>query len=452
LEVTNTKLEASHVSEIIDLLALGNLHLLSLRETKLGPLRCGLITRYLLRGDVGRLKYLDISANAIGGNGIADLLDAAAKTTLAGVAVDANFFKPAPEAVRHLAATPLSAISLKGLHWDYSSSEAVGQALARPSVTYWDLGAQIVHQHSDPDLSAEVAHSMLRMCHSDVECLLFANHRLTRFNATCIAHVRLKALSLANSGIQEDSLESLIPLLDRLVWLDLQWNSIVFHGSDFLSAAAASKSLKTLVLTKNDVGDTPGRIFFHDLLANESQIKVLRMHSCFMRRNAAAEVVRMLASGRMSFDELDLGGNEMFHEPVAEIDVMGQSRIEYFYVGANGAKAPALAQLFGVVRGMQYLEIDRTPVPTIIKCGRVLEGIMGLSICRAAPAPSEEHIIDVLSMTKAHELWAVNSISQKTLGKVLARCREIPLCMAIHIGTDIEQPINPPIPVIVDGE
>jgi hypothetical protein len=171
-----------------------------------------------------------------------------------------------------------------------------------------------------------------------------------------------------------------------------------------------------------------------------------------MRKTAAAEVVRVLASGKMSFDELDLGGNEMFHEPVADLDVFGQSRIEYFYVGANRAKALALTQLLGVVRGMKYLDIDRTPLSTIIKCGDVLEGIMGLSICRATQAPSEEQIIEVLTLTKAHELWVVNSISQKTLDRLLARCRDIPLCMAIHIGTDIERPVNPPIPVIVESE
>lgn len=41
------------------------------------------------------------------------------------------------------------------------------------------------------------------------------------------------------------------------------------------------------------------------------------------------------------FDDLDLGGNEMFCEPAEGFNILGQSKIHCLYVGANGTKGPA---------------------------------------------------------------------------------------------------------------
>jgi hypothetical protein len=74
------------------------------------------------------------------------------------------------------------------------------------------------------------------------------------------------------------------------------------------------------------------------------------------------------------------------------------------------------------MREMKREHVDRTEVLRTIICGQVLEDIM-----------------------------VITDISQRIRvdpGKV----REIRLCKAIHIGMDIELPINPPIAVAVEGD
>jgi hypothetical protein len=160
-------------------------------------------------------------------------------------------------------------------------------------------------------------------------------------------------------------------------------------------------------------------------------------------------VLELLASGLCSFEELDLGGNEVFHAPIQDFDAANRTRIDYLYIGGNGPKASALCQLFSVVRGLKFLDLDRTPSSVVFTCGPHISGVLGLSICFTL-ITSVSDIVSLMQESQAHELWLVHSISQRTLESLLKRYREIPLCLAIHIGTDLELPADSPIPVIVE--
>jgi hypothetical protein len=449
LEIAKIKLQNEQLQEVIELMRRGTLFCVCLREAKLGPKGCELLTSFLLGGQIGELKYLDISSNGIGAAAIDRFLAAASKTTLAGVAVDANFFEPCADALKWFANTLHSAVSVKGLHWDRDSTTVMASALKNRSVKYWDLGAQVVHQHSDPDLSSEVTELMFTQCSPDIECILFTNHTLNGLSLDCISHVSLKALSLANSSIEDDTMDTLIPLLDRLVWLDVSYNSIIFRNPAFLVAAAGSPTLKVLILSHNDIGDGNGRALFEAMERNGSRLTTVRLRNCFLRKHSASALLSLLASGLCSFDELDLGGNEVFHMPLLEFDPGKRTRVEYLYVGGNGSKTSALGQLFSAVTDLKFLDLDRTPSSVVMACGPHVSGVLGLSICFTGIL-SDSDIITLIQGTRTHELWLVHSISQKTLEGILERYREIPLCLAIHIGDDLECPRNSPIPIIVE--
>jgi Ran GTPase-activating protein (RanGAP) involved in mRNA processing and transport len=451
LEISKTKLQIEQLRDVIEFMGNGTLYSVCLRETKLGPKGCELLTNFLNRNEIGDLKYIDISSNGIGAAAIELFLEAASKTSLAGVSVDANFFQPSANSLRLFPTTRHSAVSLKGLHWDLASAELISAALKNRNIKYWDLGAQVVHQHCDPDLSSEITHQMFANCSPDIECLLFANHHLDTFSLTCISHVNLKALSLSNSKIEEDTIETLITLLDRPVWLDLSCNSIVFRSSGFFIAAAASKSLKTLILSHNEIGDGNGRALFEELQRKHSQLAVLRLHNCFLRKHSGVALLELLASGCCSFDELDLGGNEMFHVPIPDFEPSSHTRIEHLYAGGNGSKAPALAQLFRVVSGVAFLDLDRTAFSVVCACAQHVAGVLGLSVCFTRIA-SDLDLVKLIQDTGAHEIWLVHSTSQRILERLLARFREIPLCAGIRVGADIEIRAPPPIPIIVETQ
>jgi hypothetical protein len=63
----------------------------------------------------------------------------------------------------------------------------------------------------------------------------------------------------------------------------------------------------------------------------------------------------------------------------------------------------------------------------------------------------DNQLFDLLATTRAHEVWLVHSVSQVTLENLMARAREIPGCMAIHVGTDIDiSGVQQTIPLIVE--
>jgi hypothetical protein len=447
LQITKTRLQPSHMREIIAFLESGTLVLLALRETKLGPAGCGLLTDFLKRNEIGELRYIDISSNGVGGGSIEEFLKAAAQTALAGVCVGSNFFSNFQ--LTFLAETRHSALSVYGMDWDESHVLEFSAALKNPNVCYWDLSAQVVHRHSDPDLTAALAERLLAGCSTEIEYIVLANHQLDRFNLNCIAHVNLKGLSLANSKIEEPTLLTLIPLLDRLVWLDLSCNSVVFRRPTFLEAVAASKTLKTLLLSHNEIGDGNGRTLFDGLQRHQSPLSTLRVRNCGLRTHTSVAVVALLASGVCAFDELDLGGNEMFHDRVPEMPIVQPTQVDYLYIGANGSKARALVQLFGVISDLKFIDLDRTPFAVVAGCAGVIAGVISLSICFTKIATDNE-IVQILQETHAHEIWIVHSISQKTFDGLLKRYLDIPLCLGIHVGTDLRVPESPPIPVIVE--
>jgi hypothetical protein len=451
LSISKTKLQIEHIREVIEFMEIGKVFSVSLCETKLGPKGCELITAFLSKNEIGDLRYLDVSSNGIGAVAIEKLLKAAAQTVLSGIGIDANFFEPSAPSLSCFPKTNHSAISLKGLHWDQPSAQLISQALKNPSVTYWDLGAQVVHQHSDPDLSFEMAEAMFQGCASNIECLLFANHQLDKFSLNCLSHVNLKALSLANSKIEEDTLTTIIPLLNHLIWIDLSSNSIVFRTNVFLSAAAASPSLHTLILSHNEIGDMNADHLFNEMCRNQSRISILRVRNCFLKKHAGMALLNLLVSGVCSFDELDLGGNEMFHSAIADFEISNRTRVENLYIGGNGSKTAALCQLFNAISGLKLLDFDRTVFSVVFACRGCVEGILGISICFSRIS-NENELIQLLQQTEAHELWVVHSISQKILDNVMERFREIPLCLGIHVGDDIEIRGVPTIPVIVETE
>jgi hypothetical protein len=417
-------------------------------KTKVGRTRCRLLTSFLYHRLIRTLQSLDISPNGIGAVRIDDFLKPASTTTPAGVGLDGNFFEPSSASLTWFAKANHSAVSIKGDHGDHDSTHVMGAALKNPSIKYWDLGAQVVHQHSDPDLSAGLAQIMFSNCNPNIECILFANHQLNGFDLSCITHVQLKALSVANSRIEDDTIDTMIPLLDRLRWLELSYNSITFRSPAFLIAAAASPTLKVLILSHNDIGDSNGRLLFESMYHSKSQISTLRLRNCFLRKHSSAALLALLASGAM-FDELDLGGNEMFHVLQPDFNPVHRGRVEYLYIGGNGSKPPALFQLFQSISGLKFLDLDRTVFSVAVACGPHIIGILGLSLCFTR-ITSDSEILQLMQITGAHELWVVHSISQRILGRLLERFREIPLCLAIHIGTDLELPRHLTIPVIVE--
>jgi hypothetical protein len=451
LEITKTKLEEDHVKEILAFLTTNSLECLLLRETKLGAAKCSLITAAIDRHEIGPLKYLDVSSNAIGADAIDKLLEAASKAHLEGIAVDANFFTPSAHTLRHFVGTPHAAISLRGIHWDGPSADTVAKALKSPGVKFWDLSAQVIHQHSDPDLSVGMAEFVMRDCSPDIEALFFSNHKLTGFNAGCLVSARLRALTISNSGIQADSLDSMIPLLNSLSFLDLSHNSITFREFTFLAAVVASPTMRCLFLSNNEIGDSLGARLFHAMLESDSELRLLRFRNCQLGKLSSSALIKLLGTGAMSFDEIDLGGNEMFHTLPDVWGPFQKSRVECLFIGANNPTFPALERFLSAISDLRFIDFDRTPFKVVLNCAPCIVGVTGLSVCFARIA-DERGLFELLTTTRAHEIWLVHSLSQAMLEALMVRFREIPFCMAIHIGLDLDlSRIQQTIPLILEG-
>jgi hypothetical protein len=416
----------------------------------MGPLRCDLLTQVLQQNLTSNLKYLDVSSNGIGSAAIDKLLEVAALVGLQGIAVDANFFEPSAYYLRRLVGIEHEAVSLRGMHWDGPSAEVMSRAIKNEKVKFWDLSAQVIHQHSDPDLSATMVELIIRDCNPNLEALFFSNHRLVHINLAGLTRVHLQAFGMGNSGLQDDSLDSMIPLFQTLVFLGLPSNRLNFKNHAFIRALAESRTLKYVYFSNNEMQDATGKTLFEELCEHRSCIKVLQLRNCSLKKGSAAALLRYLGSGTADFEELDIGGNEMFHGAVRDLETPLKSKVECLYVGANGARKDGMEQLLSVISDLNYLDIDQTPGSVILAVGELLRGIQILSI--GYSRMSCDDVIKIVRKTGAVEVFLVHSISQKTLDELIVRYREIPMCSCIHIGDDLQVSFpNPPIPLIVEG-
>lgn len=434
--------------------------------------------------------------------------------TLKSLAIDANFFSPCPDSISCLLRIPLKNLSLRGIHWDSESALRMREVLQMNSnVVFWDLAAQVVHQHSDPDLSPELAQEVLEKAHSNLEALFFSNHRIPHFNFNCISHLaNLKALALINSNLVDDSLNGLEPLLNNLSFLDLSYNSFTFHNqqsASFLVNCIQSPTLKFLFLSNNNIGDTCGKLIFDTIreMDGNTHIRVLRLRNCFLKQKTSSALIELLATANLHLEELDVGGNDLFHkvhiinndeieeelneeeqllkhefskirlndtlknqkiehDDVFNIDfginsnelmpkpkkVHKKSIIEHLLIGANNSKKDALYQLFDLVEGIKYLDVNSFLIPLVLGVSTKVNEIIGLSICFSKIVHAKD-LIAILQNTGAKELWVINSISDSVLLGLMQNYKEVPKLMAVHIGTDLssKKPKNSPIPIFVEG-
>lgn len=306
----------------------------------------------------------------------------------------------------------------------------------------------------------------------------------------------------------DDSIEAIEPLLSNLCFLDLSYNSINFHGNNgsFLSSCVKSPTLKYLILSNNDIGDNGGKLIFDTMneIDGKTKISTLRLRNCFLRHKSSAALLDLLATGKANFVELDVGGNDMFHKVHVfqtenqndemrdnnnddddkndDDDVFNikfgtdfldnaqnnengdekdqniinpnikKSTIEAFFVGANNVNKAAFCQVFDVIKGLKFLDLNNISTNTILSTSYKIHNLIGLSICFAR-IQSASDLIKILQDTGAQVLWVVNSISYRVLDGVLKNYLAIPKLMAIHIGSDLadKKPKNSPIPIFIEG-
>ena len=453
LEITKTKLTVDQLTDVYEFVKRGTLVSLCMRETRIGSLHIQPLIDIVQKNQIGSLRFLDLGSNELGANEVDRLLEAANTTSLEGVAVDANFFQPSANALRHLVNTKLKTVSIRGLHWDGPSADTFAAAVKNPNTTFWDFSAQVVHMHSDPDLSSEMTEYVLKECSTNVTGLCFSNHRLCHVNLSCLANLRLKGLGLSCANIQDDSMEHIVPLLDRLVFLDLSNNGLSLKDRSVVTALASSPTLKYLFLSANNIGDTPGRILFDEMLEFGSKIEHLRLRNCFLRGNSSQSLINLLGSGSARFYELDVGGNEMFHVPRKIEGPMNVSPVELLFIGGNNAKTQPVIQLLNVISELRFIDLSNgTKTSTIIKVAPHCIGVCGISMCFATSSLTDNEIISIARDTQAQELWLIHSVSQRAINSIAKRYTEIPRCMAIHIGTDVSPPKDSKIPYIVEND
>ena len=450
LEIMKTKLEPWQFKEIYEVLKKGNLRILTLKDVKMKFEQCKELLN-TIRGMEHSLTFLDISGNALGSTIIKEVLDVASKAGIQRITVDDNFLEPDAAALKPLLNATQSAVSVRGLHWEEECAVVMSSAMKNQNVRIWDISAQTIHKHSDPDMSPEMAASVLRDANPLIESLFVSNHKMYHADLSCLVHMQLKALTLSNSSLQEDSLAPIVPMLSRLVLLDLSDNSIVFRRSDFIASVASSQTLQYLFLSDNAVGDAYGRVLFAQMLESRSHIKTLRLRKCSLKNKSSYALMQLLASGQADFDELDVGANEMFHIPYNQQGPFLKSRVQCLFVDANNSHELGLWQALSVVSGMKFISLDRTRWTCVRFCSSLLKGVIGLSMC-CMKIVSDTDLVRVLQDSQAQDLWVVNSLSTKTLSDLLARHNEIPRCMTVHVGPDMSDlALTSPIPLAIES-
>ncbi|OHT12796.1 hypothetical protein TRFO_17261 [Tritrichomonas foetus] len=451
LEISKTKLDNSQFTEIINYVSQNpNLKTLSLRETKMGMVRCNLFVEAMNNGKLQNIKNFDIGSNGIGATSINLLLKAIPKTSIEALSIDANFFSASAETIMRFYELNIRAASLRGITWDPESALKLKKALeVNKNIKFWDLSAQVIHKHSDPDFTSELAQELLTTAQPNIDALFMSNHNIQHINFSCLLHLQLKALTLTNSNLMSDSIEPILPMLNSLSFLDLSFNSISFRGPTFLKACANSPTLKYLFLSHNEIGDNGGAFLFEAMKENKSKLSSIRLRNCFLRHKSTAYLMEYLATGEADLVELDVGSNDMFHKVHTFSDdvIPKKSKIETFFVGSNNVNKHSLEQLFDLIEPPRFVDLDRIECSSICLIAKKIQGVIGISICFAR-IQSIEKLIQIIKDSLVSELWIVNSISQRVLDGILEQYFNIPKLMAIHVGSDLKLPTNPPIPVL----
>ena len=454
LEITKNKIEPDHIRQIVDYLSTNpNLKTLTLRETKLGSIGCNVIIDGMLKGYFSHVKNLDIGSNLIGATVLSQLIKSIPHTSIESLSIDSNFFSESPDVIKKFCNINLKFASIQGVIWDSESTEYIKKALETNKVIkLWDLSAQVIHKHSDPDLTPTAAISILENSQPDIDGMFLSNHHLQHINLNCLLHLKLKSLKLVNSHLMSDSVDHILPLVDNLEFLDLSYNSIYFNAeSNFLPACARSSKLKYLFLSNNQISDSNGKALFDQIREHGTKIISIRLRNCYLRHKSSTALFELLATGKGNFDELDLGGNEMFHKVQNEEGMeLKKSKIEILFLGANNTNKLALRQIMKVIECPKFADFDRISINQITYIAKQLVGVVSLSLCFSRIKSTRE-IIQIIQDSMISELWIVNSIPQKVLDELLNEYLSIPTLMAIHVGSDVKVPMNPPIPTYIEG-
>ena len=448
LEISESHLRSEHMKVLLSFLKDSNVTYLSLRDNKFGFNGCQAITTYLTQNPFTKLQYLDIGLNAIGADGISKLLTAFASTDINALSIDGNFFRPSHDDLGNLGSMSKPIMSVRSLHWDSGTVSILNDFLKQDCVKWVDMSAQVIHQNSDPDLSGSMAEILFKDASETIETLIFANHRLDHMDFSCISRlVNLKYLNLANSTLDSTEIEVLCPLLNTLEKLDLSYNNMTFRTNAFLTACAQSKSLRLLNLTNNYIV-SKGFSFFDELMANKSPIKTLRISNCGLKQKQNASFMRLMASGVMDFDELDVSSNDLMHVK-SYITTTTPTHIVRLNVSGNQQKFEAFEEFLKLVKGVKYIDIDYVPFSMASKIAYLLEGVNTIHLSFVNSGKIED-IIKLINDSRCHILWAYNSISNRVFQQLMLRWAEIPSLLYMHVEDGKQAVQSSKIPLIFE--
>ena len=440
LEINQCHLGLDALKQLFDeFLPTSNVVFLSLRENRIGPKGCALLTNFLRKNPRTSLQFIDIGLNSIGADEISRFLDIASMTTLKGVCIDGNFFRPSSNELGNLMKLRMPFLSIRALHWDDATVNVIKLVIERDSIEWLDLSAQVIHQNSDPDLSGPMAEQLFEVAAESIKTLIFANHRLEHINYGVFAHlVNLKYLNLANSTLNSGEIDALCPILNTLERLDLSYNNINFRTNTFLTCCAESKSLRNLNLTNNNIVSKNFN-FFDELKKNSSPITKLGISNCGLKQKQSPALLELLASGVMHFEELDISSNDLLHVK-QNVTLQAKTFIEKLNVSGNQQKFEAFEEFLSLITGVKYIDMDYVPFSIASKVAYLLKGVACIRISFVNNAKLQE-IIKLIQDSQCHVLWAYNSISARVFQQLMLHWAEIPSLLYMHTE-DGKQPLE----------
>ena len=448
LEICSTRLKLYHVVELLSFLENSNIEFLSLRDDRIGQAGCKKLTEYLRTHQSTNLHYFDIGSNSIGADEISNFIAAASHTTLKGIAIDGNFFRPSSNELTKLQLIKMPFISARALHWDEATAVVIREVIEQDCIQWVDLSAQVIHQNSDPDLSGSMAEFVLSKASPSISTLIFANHRLDHMNFSCIARMNLTTLNLANSNLDSSEIEAMTTLVMRLESVDLSSNNMFFKTNAFLIACAESKTLKFLSLTDNNIGDVSISRFFDDLRENQSNITTLRLSNCGLNKRSSKSLVELLSTGKMRFKELDISNNSMFHV-FQGIQAANKTPIERLLVDGNSPNYEPFVEFLERVESLKFICIDKMKASIIKKIAPYIKGVRTISMSYTNFTQCDD-IIEIINQSQCHCVWAINSIPIRKFPLLMSRWREMPSLLKIHVEDNLKPNKAGKIPIFFE--
>lgn len=451
LSIVKCKLKPIHVEQLIRFLPNSSAVYISLRDNRIGNKGCQILSEYIKNNQLNSLKYLDIGLNSIGGTGIKELIECSLQSNLTGIAFDGNFFAPCANELAHVPLIKSSFVSIRALHWDDATVSNIRMALQEPNTSWWDLSAQVIHKNSDPDLSGPMAEQLFKKVSDNVNHLYFANHHLKKMNMQCFMDMNLKTLVLANSGLEFPQLQKVENIVKKLEYFDVSYNQMTFTSPSFLIACAESKTLKFLSLTNNEVSDSIGEIFLINLSQSQSKITTLRLSECKLAKRSTCALITLLSTGNMSFDELDVSVNQMFHNTKEEVLSSGKTRVTKLMLSDNLSdnKSKPLIELLKSVKGLRYLDLDYINFGLIRELSQYVSDLYTLRTSYTK-IQDIKAVVKVLKKTKARVLYAQNAFNIKTFSLLMQSWSEVPMLLEIHVESRLKENATKQIHIVYE--